>query len=117
MRCDSTSEARPGDIFHPDFERGLPTYFDLTVRNSLQPAYLIKAATCAGAAAEAGELEKDQRHDSLVSSTGSIFYPIGILVTKQSASSNEEPLFTITLLLVSVCVICFSNSYGYTTLE
>ena len=62
MRCDSTSEARPGDIFHPDFERGLPTYFDLTVRNSLQPAYLIKAATCAGAAAEAGELEKDQRH-------------------------------------------------------
>ena len=26
MRCDSTSEARPGDIFHPDFERGLPTY-------------------------------------------------------------------------------------------
>ena len=76
MRCDSTSEARPGDIFHPDFERGLPTYFDLTVRNSLQPAYLIKAATCAGAAAEAGELEKDQRHDSLVSSTGSIFYPI-----------------------------------------
>ena len=76
MRCDSISEARPGDIFHPDFERGLPTYFDLTVRNSLQPAYLIKAATCAGAAAETGELEKDQRHDSLVSSTGSIFYPI-----------------------------------------
>ena len=73
MRCDSTSEARPGDIFHPDFERGLPTYFDLTVRNSLQPAYLIKAATCACAA---GELEKDQRHDSLVSSTGSIFYPV-----------------------------------------
>ena len=76
MRCDSTSVARPGDIFHLDFERGLPTYFDLTVRNSLQPAYLIKAATCAGAAAEAGELEKDQRHDSLVSSAGSIFYPI-----------------------------------------
>ena len=76
MRCDSTSEAMPGDINHPDFEQGLPTYFDLTVRNSLQPAYLIKAATCAGAAAEAGELEKDQRHDSLVSSTGSIFYPV-----------------------------------------
>ena len=128
MRCDSTSEARPGDIFHPDFEQGLPTYFDLTVRNSLQPAYLIKTATCAGAAAEAGELEKDQRHDSLVSSTGSIIYPI-VVESLGLWSPNSlqvlkllhgEPLFTTTLLLVSVCVICFSNSlvsYGYTTLE
>ena len=37
---------------------------------------VVHVSTCAGAAAEAGELEKDQRHDSLVSSTGSIFYPI-----------------------------------------
>ena len=26
--------------YFPDFERGLPTYFDVTVRNSLQPTFL-----------------------------------------------------------------------------
>ena len=64
---------RPGDIFHPNFQHGLPTYFDVTVRNSLQPAYLVRAASHAGAAAEAGEMEKGARHDTFVTSTGSKF--------------------------------------------
>ena len=76
MRCSTTSESRPGDVFHPDFEKGLPAYFDLTVRNSLQPTYIIKAAACPGAAAEAGEIEKDEQHELTVSSTGSVFYPL-----------------------------------------
>ena len=76
MKCNSTNEAGPGDIFHPDFERGLPTYFDLTVRNSLQPSYLVKRTSRPGAAAEAGEIEKDQRHDCMVSQTGSVFHPL-----------------------------------------
>ena len=57
QRCNSTSDMRPGDIFHPNFQHGLPTYIDVTVRNSLQPAYLVRAASHAGAAAEAGEME------------------------------------------------------------
>ena len=48
QRCNSTSDMRPGDIFHPNFQHGLPTYFDVTVRNSLQPAYLVRAASHAG---------------------------------------------------------------------
>ncbi len=35
MKRKSTCETRPGDDFHPDYEQGLPTYFDLTVGNSL----------------------------------------------------------------------------------
>ena len=35
MKCNSICETRPGDVVYPDFEQGLPTYFDLTVRNSL----------------------------------------------------------------------------------
>ena len=58
IQCSSTSNSRPGDIFHSNFEHGLPTYFDLTVQNSLQPSYLVQAATCPGAAAAAGEIEK-----------------------------------------------------------
>ena len=67
---------RPGDVFHPDFEQGLPTYFDLTVRNSLQPLYIAQAAQHAGVAKEAGEKEKDCRHEGLVTATGSVFHPL-----------------------------------------
>ena len=76
MRCSSTSNSRHGDIFHPNFEHRLPTYFDSTVRNSLQPSYLVQAATCPEAAAAAGEIEKDQRHDAMVLNTGGIFHPL-----------------------------------------
>ena len=57
---------RPGDVFHPDFEQGLPTYFDLTVRNSLQPLYIAQAAQHAGVATEAEEKEKDCRRQQVV---------------------------------------------------
>ena len=76
MRCSSTSNSRHGDIFHPNFEHRLPTYFDSTVRNSLQPSYLVQAATCPEAAAAAGEIEKHQRHDAMVLNTGGIFHPL-----------------------------------------
>ena len=48
----------------------------MTVQNSLQPSYLVQAATCPGAAAAAGEIEKDQWHDAMVSNTGGIFHPL-----------------------------------------
>ena len=35
QRCSSDNSRRPGDVFHPDFDQGRPTYFDITVRNSL----------------------------------------------------------------------------------
>ena len=40
----------------------------------LSPSYLFKTASRPGAAAEAGEIEKDQRHDWMVSQTGSVFH-------------------------------------------
>ena len=68
--------SRSGDEFHPDFDQGLPTYFDILVQNSLQPSYIMQAAACAGTAAEAGELEKDTRHNSLASSSGNVLHPL-----------------------------------------
>ena len=40
MRCNGSTESRPGDAFHPDFLEVRPAYFDVTVRNSLQPLYV-----------------------------------------------------------------------------
>lgn len=53
-----TTNKRPGDIYHPNFSLGKPAYFNLSVRGSLQPQFLVKAALQAGAAAEMGEKEK-----------------------------------------------------------
>ena len=44
QRCCSDNQSRPGDIFHPDFLRGRPAYFDLSVRNSLQQSFVVSSA-------------------------------------------------------------------------
>ncbi len=76
QRCNTDTCARPDDIFHSDFEQGCTTYFDVTVRNTMQPSYVTQTAYRAGNAAAAGEREKDQRHEANVTSTGSIFHPL-----------------------------------------
>ena len=76
QRLCGDSNARPGDVYHPDFERGLPTYFDITVRNSLQPTYMVKAACQAGIAEEGGEREKDSSYKDIDSENGGVFYPL-----------------------------------------
>ena len=72
QRCSSDNSMRPCDVFHSDFEQGLPTYFDATVRNSLQPLNNVQAACPAGVTAEAGENEKDSGPETLVAATGSV---------------------------------------------
>ena len=73
--CSAQSNSRPGDIYHPDFLHGK---LDVSVRNSFHLAYTVKSAVQPGSAAEAGEIEKDSRHDSDVSSCGGLFYPLVI---------------------------------------
>ena len=76
MRCIGSTESRPGNVFHPDFLEGRPAYFDITVRNSLQPLYVTKSAVRAGAATEAGEEQKDIHHEDRVRTAGGLFYPL-----------------------------------------
>ena len=67
---------RPGDVFHPDFSLGKAAYFNISVRNLFTPSHLINAAIEAGAAAEAGKVDKDECHHANVSSYGCLFYPL-----------------------------------------
>ena len=55
---------------------GRPGYFDVTIRNSLQPFYIFKEAIRPGASAEAAEFEKDATHESNVTTAGGLFYPL-----------------------------------------
>jgi hypothetical protein len=68
--------SRPGDVYHPDFDQGHSTYFDISVCNSLQASYIIQAAIHAGVASEAGKLEKDYHHNSSVEAHNCLFHPL-----------------------------------------
>ena len=69
------SNNRPGYVYHPDFALGTSAYFDVSVRCSLQLQFLSKTAVQAGAAGEAGEIEKDSKHEEDVLSAGGLFFP------------------------------------------
>ena len=48
----------------------------MSVCSSLQPKFLSRAAVQAGAAGEAGEIEKDSKHEEDVVSAGGLFFPL-----------------------------------------
>ena len=76
QRCAGDGKARPGDVYHPNFLEGKPAYFDISVRNTLQPQFLNQAAAKPGAAGIAGEEEKDEKNNKIVESCGGKFYPL-----------------------------------------
>ena len=49
---------------------------DVTVRNTLQPAFLAEAAVRPGMVAEAGEAAKDLHHAAVVEQAGAMFLPL-----------------------------------------
>ena len=59
-----------------DFLLDRPAYFDITIRNSFQPSYVVQSAQYVGDAAAAGEIENDERHLNNVKTAGSLFYPL-----------------------------------------
>ena len=103
---------RPGDIYHPDFEEGLCTYFDISVRNTLQPTYVVRAANICGIAAEAGEQEKDSLYLDSVSRAGAMFHPL-VVETLGAWNPNSLKILksiarrtTFNNLLLSQAVTC-----------
>lgn len=76
QRIQGDSQDRPGDIFHPDFSSGNPTYFDVSIRNTLQSSRFHVSSTSAGAVGAAGEALKDARHAANVASVGGVFIPV-----------------------------------------
>ena len=70
------SASRPGDVFHPDFYNGRPTYFDISVRSALHSGVIAHSALSPGFAALKGEMEKDAWHRSLVEAAGRLFLPL-----------------------------------------
>ena len=76
QRVSNEDNSRPGDVYHPDFQHGRPAYFDVSVRSTTQPSHISFSSSCAGVAAAAGELAKDQRHQDAVEEVGCDFVPL-----------------------------------------
>ena len=67
---------RPGDIYHPDFSNGKPSFFDISVRSSLQASSISQSSITAGVAGARGEMQKDEKHRQLVEENGGVFIPL-----------------------------------------
>ena len=102
---------RPGDIYHPDFTNGKPAFFDITIRNSLQPSYIVAAATSAGAAALAGEMEKDAYHDDIVAAAGREFFPLALVTLGNWTPSSLMTLKIITLKTTTCNTTSLSQAF------
>ena len=112
QKCGGESNNQPGDVFHPDFLKGRPTFFDVSVRNSMQPSYVSKAAIKPGVAAEAGEIEKDEKHNKVVTQAGGHFYPLIVENLGHWSPSSLETLKIIASKASSMNSIPFSQTYS-----
>ena len=118
QHCGGYDNSRPGDVYHPDFLLGRPAYFDITIRNSFQPSYVVHSAHCAGAAA--GEIEKDDRHMANVEVAGGLFYPLVVesygmwppIACKYSKLLQDDLLFVAVFLLAELLLTCMDGSHS-----
>ncbi len=76
QRICGDSQDRPGDIFHPDFTDGRPTYFDVSVTNTLQSGSIAIASIAAGSVGLEAEMRKDDKHAANVGGVGGVFVPL-----------------------------------------
>ena len=76
-----------------------PGYFDITIRNTLQPLYIPRVAETSGIVAE---MEKDDRHDARVTSAGGVFYP---LVVESLSLWSPDSLETLKSISSKVCAV------------
>ena len=81
---------------------GRPGYFDITVRNTLQPLYIPRVAETSGIVAEAAEMDKDDRHDARVTSAGGVFCP---LVVETLGLWSSDSLKTLKSISSKVCAV------------
>ena len=81
---------------------GRPGYFDITIRNTLQPLYIPRVAETSGIVAEAAEMDKDDRHNARVTSADGVFYP---LVVESLGLWSPDSLETLKSISSKVCAV------------
>ena len=83
---------KTSNLYHPDFVEGRPAFFDVSVRDSLQPSHIIHVISNPESAAEAGAEEKDMKHGAEVLKSGYSFIPLVVESLGYWAKSSLETL-------------------------
>ena len=93
-----------------------------SVRNSLQPRYVVSSATSAqegpgyatgaGTAALAGEAEKDELHEEDVVSSGGLFFPLAVETLGYWTPSSLQTLKTIASKTTSCSTTSLSQAFS-----
>ena len=98
QRISGHSKERPGDVFHPIFTNGCPTYFDVSVCSPLNPGIVNRSSITAGSAGLQAEMLKDARHAASVEGVGGVFSPLVVdalglwtLFAAERLSSKLQP--------------------------
>ena len=78
----------------------------------MQPSYVSKAAIKPGAAAEAGEREKDKKHDNVFTQAEGHFYPLIVETLGHWSPPSLETLKIIASKASSMNSIPFSQTYS-----
>ena len=76
QRLSGLTKKRPGDVFHPSFANGRPTFFDVSVRSPLTLGNINIASQQPGWAGLCGEIEKENIHANSVEQSGGAFIPL-----------------------------------------
>ena len=76
QRLSGLTKKRPGDVFHPSFSNGRPTFFDVSVRSPLTLGNINIASQQPGWAGLCGEIEKENIHANSVEQSGGAFIPL-----------------------------------------
>ena len=104
------SHQRPGDVLHPDFKDGKPTYFDVSVVNPLQPGNINDSSHNAGAAAANREAEKDQKFFDSVAGMGGVFIPLVV-----ETYGRWTPFACSTLKVIAPSIMVCLKALPFTT--
>ena len=97
-----SSATCPGDIFYPDFADGKPTYFDISVRNSLLPQFLSRVSFTAGIASSVGKMHRDAKYNYSVSCSGCAFFPLVVKTLGKTKIQVFPSYAALLFLLLSV---------------
>ena len=73
QRLSGLTKKRPGDLFHPSFANGRPTFFDVSIRSPLTLGNINIAFQQPGWVGLCGEIEKDNIHANSVEQSGDAF--------------------------------------------
>ena len=91
----TNSQSRPADVLVPNWDRGKPAAFDLSVTSTLHPSVLLEASMTARSAALVAENRKHKYNDRKCEELGWVCIPLVVEPQPRGGTTcNHEEAYT-----------------------